>query len=206
MSESSKSSYQLPKLNYSFEGLEPVISKETLEIHYSKHHAAYVKNLNEALNEYHKAESENDIAKMIKLQSLIKFNGGGHVNHTLFWENLAPIKENKNKPSGKFLKAAESSFGSMQNLIEEFNKQTIAIQGSGWGWIGYNKMNKSLEIVTTVKHKTISAFGLIPILIVDVWEHAYYLQYRNERSRFVNEIWKIINFEEVEKRFHKAIV
>jgi superoxide dismutase, Fe-Mn family len=196
------SKYELPKLKYDLKDLEPIYAKEALEIHYLKHHQGYVNNLNKALDEFHEAEAKNDLTKMVKLEKAIKFNGGGHLNHSLFWENLAPMKDNKSTPSLNFTKVLEKSFGSFNNFIDEFSKETVAIQGSGWGWLGYNKINNSLQILTTKNHKLIDA---TPLLIVDVWEHAYYLQYRNERARFLKEIWKIIDFQEVEKRFNKAV-
>ncbi len=199
-----KASYELPKLGYSFDALEPVMSKEMLEVHYSKHHKAYVTNLNDAMNEYLDAVSKNDLPRIVQLQGKIKFNGGGHLNHSLFWENLAPIKDGKNKPSSSLLKAIERNFGTMEKLVEEFNKKALSVQGSGWSWLGYNKLNKALEIATTSNHDMLPS-DISPLLIVDVWEHAYYLGYKNERGRFLTEIWKIINFNEVEKRLNKTL-
>ena len=106
---------------------------------------------------------------------------------------------------GDFLKVLENAFTSFDIFKEEFSKKAIAVQGSGWAWLGYNKLYKTLEVTTTQNHETISSYGLIPLLIVDVWEHAYYLQYRNERNTFIKEIFKILNWEEVEKRYKKAI-
>ena len=200
-----KTSYKLPVLPYELDALQPVISKEALEIHYKKHHQAYVNNLNIALDKYHEAERKNDISEMTNLQSSIKFNGGGYINHKLFWDNLAPISSNKSESKGEIEVVINSNFGSFEALKEEFNKKALAVQGSGWAWIGYNKSFKTLEIVTTKNHETISSLGLIPIMIVDVWEHAYYLQYKNERNTFLKNIWQIINFEEIEKRYKKAI-
>lgn len=202
---SAKTSYQLPDLPYDFNALEPVISAETLELHYSKHHRAYVDNLNKALEKYHEAESKNDINAMVTLQSAIKFNGGGHINHSIFWTNLGPVSKGAGQgPKGALADMIDRDFGSFEKFKEKFNTSTVAIQGSGWGWLGYNKTSKVLEIVACSNHDLLSAMGLVPIFTVDVWEHAYYLQYKNLRADFVKEIWKIMNWKNMEERFTKA--
>ncbi len=197
--------YTLPDLPYDVDALEPVISGEIMSLHYHKHHNAYVTNLNKALEQYADAEAKNDIAQMIALQSAIKFNGGGHVNHSIFWTNLAPKgKGGGEGPSGNLATEIDKEFGSLDAFIEKFNAKTVAIQGSGWGWLGYNKGAKRLEIATCGNQDPLSTTGLIPLLGVDVWEHAYYLQYRNVRPDYVKAIWEIINWKNVEERFSKA--
>lgn len=207
MTEITKTSYQLPDLPYDYNALEPVISAETLELHYSKHHRAYVNNLNNALEKYHQAETKNDISSMITLQSAIKFNGGGHINHSIFWTNLGPTSKGAgDAPKGELAKAIDRDFGSFNALKEKFNSAAIAIQGSGWEWLGYNKTSKVLEIVSCSNHDLLSALGLIPIMTVDVWEHAYYLQYKNLRADFVKAIWQIMNWRNMEERYSKACI
>ena len=202
-----KTSYQLPELPYDFNALEPVISAEIMELHYSKHHRAYVDNLNIALEKYHEAESKNDMAAMITLQSAIKFNGGGHINHSIFWTNLGPIAKGAGgEPKGPLAKAIEESFGSFDAFKEKFNSNAIAIQGSGWGWLGYNRTTRSLNIVACQNHDLLSSQGLVPILTVDVWEHAYYLQYKNLRGDFVKAVWQVFNWRNMEERFAKACI
>ncbi len=126
--------YKLPELPYDFNALEPVISAEIMELHYKKHHQAYVTNVNTALEKYHEAGSKGDLAAMIALQQAIKFNGGGHINHSIFWTNLAPIgKGGGEAPKGPLLQALQKDFGSLDAFIEKFSEQTVAIQGSGWG-------------------------------------------------------------------------
>jgi Fe-Mn family superoxide dismutase len=195
--------YQLPELPYDFKALEPVISGEIMEIHYKKHHQAYVTNLNAALEKYREAEQKNDVAAMIALQAAIRFNGGGHVNHSLFWTFLAPVSGSV--PKGELAKMIERDFGAFDAFKEKFNTAAIAIQGSGWGWLGYSKANKRLEIATCANQDPLSAQGLIPILGVDVWEHAYYLQYKNVRADYVKAIWQIFHWKSIEERFVKAI-
>lgn len=196
---------QLPQLPYDFGDLEPVISAEIMQLHYTKHHQAYVNNLNKALEQYADAESKKDIAQMIALQQVIKFNGGGHVNHSIFWTNLTPEKNGGgNLPAGTLVDAINKEFGSKEAFIEQFSAKTVAIQGSGWGWLGYNKAKNRLEIVTCDNQDPLSTKGLIPLLGIDVWEHAYYLQYKNVRAEYVKAIWNIINWKNVQERFQAS--
>lgn len=201
--------YQLPPLPYDFGDLEPVISAEIMTLHYTKHHQTYVNNLNKAIEQYEeaqaKAEKTNDPAELIALQSAIKFNGGGHVNHSIFWTNLAPkSKGGGSAPNGELLQAIKKDFGSFEKFMEEFSTRTVAIQGSGWGWLGYCKNHQNLHIMTCDNQDPLSTKGLVPLLGVDVWEHAYYLQYKNVRADYVKNIWNIINWKNVEERYHQA--
>ncbi|HSX10649.1 MAG TPA: superoxide dismutase [Chlamydiales bacterium] len=202
-----KTSYQLPELPYSFDALEPVISAEIMELHYTKHHKGYVTNLNAALEKYHEAETKNDVAQMIALQSAVKFNGGGHINHSIFWTILAPIsKGGGGAPKGELAKMIDHNFTSFDAFKEKFNAATVGVQGSGWGWLGYNKALKRLEIAVCSNQDPLSTHGLVPIMGIDVWEHAYYLQYKNVRADYVKNIWQIFNWKHIEERFAKAIV
>ncbi len=195
--------YKLPDLSYDFNELEPIISAEIMKLHYSKHHATYVANLNKALTQQSDAESKHDIDTQIALQSAIKFNGGGHINHSIFWTNLSPIaKEGGKTPtSGSLAKAIDKDFGSFDKLIELMSARAIAIQGSGWAWLG--KGAHGLEIVTCDNQDPLVTKGYIPLLGIDVWEHAYYLQYKNVRADYVKAIWKIVNWSNVSSRYEK---
>ncbi len=194
--------YKLPELPYEFSALEPVISAEIMQLHYSKHHHAYVTNLNAALEKYHAAESKGEIASMIALQQAIKFNGGGHVNHSIFWTNLAPIDRGGGEaPKGQLSTAIHAEFGSLDNLIEKLSAAAVAVQGSGWGWLGLNQANGKLVIATCSNQDPLSTLGFVPLLGIDVWEHAYYLQYKNVRADYVKNIWKVINWKNVEERY-----
>lgn len=205
MTHQEKPSYQLPDLPYAFDALEPVISAEIMEIHYTKHHKTYVTNLNTALEKYHEAEAKNDVAQMIAHQMAIKFNGGGHINHSIFWTILAPKgKGGGGEPKGELAKMIARDFGSFEAFKEKFNTTTTAIQGSGWGWLGYNKTQKKLEITTCANQDPLSTSGLVPIMGLDVWEHAYYLQYKNVRADYVKAVWDIYNWKNIEERFSKA--
>lgn len=197
--------YELPALPYGLGDLEPVIAKEIMDLHYNKHHKTYVTNLNKALEQYAAAEQNNDISSMIALQSAIKFNGGGHINHSIFWTNLAPKKNGGGTPpSGDLANAINHEFGSLQKFIDQFSAKTVAIQGSGWGWLGFNKAKNRLEIATCDNQDPLSTKGLIPLLGVDVWEHAYYIQYKNVRADYVKAIWDIINWKDVAERYERA--
>ncbi len=197
--------YELPPMPYDFSALEPVISGQIMELHYTKHHQAYVNNLNAALEKYHAAEQKNDIAEMIALESAIKFNGGGHVNHSIFWTNLAPTSKGGGEaPKGELAAAINKNFGSIETLIEKLSAKAVGIQGSGWGWLGYDKSKSELVIATCSNQDPLSTQGYVPLLGIDVWEHAYYLQYKNVRADYVKNIWKIVNWHNVEERFLKA--
>lgn len=196
---------KLPELPYDFGDLEPVISAEIMTLHYTKHHQAYVTNLNKALEQYQAAEEKQQLAEMIALQSAIKFNGGGHVNHSIFWTNLTSQKKGGGELSvGELLDAINKEFGSKDALIEQMSAKSVAIQGSGWGWLGFNKTKKRLEIATCDNQDPLSTKGLVPLLGIDVWEHAYYLQYKNVRADYVKAIWSIINWKNIEQRFKEA--
>lgn len=198
--------YELPPLPYDISALEPIISKEIMDLHYHKHHQAYVNNLNKALEQYETAEKNNDLPQMIALEKAIRFNGGGHINHSIFWTNLAPEgKGGGGAPNGKLLEDIKATFGSLEAFIEQFNNQATALQGSGWVWLGYNKTAKRLEIVSCDNQDPAITKGIIPLLGVDVWEHAYYLQYKNVRPDYVKAIWKVINWKNIAERYQKAL-
>lgn len=194
--------YQLPQLPYDFTALEPVISGKIMELHYTKHHQGYVTNLNAALEKYHDAEKQNNLAAMIALQQAIKFNGGGHVNHSIFWTNLAPVSKGGGEPpKGELMKALEAQFGSFDSFKEKMTTMTVGIQGSGWGWLGLDKASKKFTLTTCANQDPLSTQGLMPLLGIDVWEHAYYLQYMNVRADYVKNIWNVINWANVTERF-----
>jgi len=194
--------FELPELGYDFSALEPTISAEIMELHYTKHHQTYVNNLNGLLEKYWDAEDRGDVATMIALQQGIRFNGGGHVNHTLFWENLTP---NFEPPKGALLDQIERQWGSVDNLITHFNTKTAPIQGSGWGWLVYCPAAKRLRVIQCSNQDPASTQNVVPLLGIDVWEHAYYLQYKNARPKYLEAIWQVVNWDCVAKRYADAI-
>lgn len=203
--QSSQQQYQLPPLPYDFGALEPAISGEIMTLHYTKHHQAYVNNLNKALESYSEAQHKQDLATMESLLSSIKFNGGGHINHSIFWTNLSPKnKDGGVPPEGPLAQAIQQEFGSLQNLIDQLSAKSVAVQGSGWGWLGYDKTNHRLTLATCENQDPLVTKGLIPLLGVDVWEHSYYLQYKSARADYVKAIWSVVNWKNVAERFDKA--
>lgn len=188
--------YQLPQLGFKYHELEPFISAEIMELHYTKHHKGYVSNLNVALKELDEAGAKDDMNKIVSLQSAIKFNGGGHINHSLFWKMLAPQASGGGTcPEGNLKRVLEQRWGSLQNFQEKFNAFLAPLQGSGWGWLGYSPLSQSLVFHHTHNQDPLEPItGLIPILGIDVWEHAYYLQYKNVRMEYLKQIWNVINW------------
>ncbi|WP_343153026.1 Fe-Mn family superoxide dismutase [Buchnera aphidicola] len=200
-------SYKLPKLLYSYDSLEPYIDKETMEIHYTKHHQTYVDNVNKILNNTHYSTySENKLIKDldkidIKDKESLKNNLGGHVNHSLFWLNL----KLGTKLKGSLKLAIEKQFFSFENFVRLFEEVALKHFGSGWVWL-INDLGK-LKIVSTINQnnplmgKEINGFLGNPIICLDIWEHAYYLKYKNKRIEYIKSFWNIVNWEEAERRF-----
>ncbi|RPB09084.1 manganese superoxide dismutase [Morchella conica CCBAS932] len=188
--------YTLPALPYAYDALEPYISSTIMTLHHTKHHQAYVTNLNAALS-----QEATDVTSQIALQAQIRFNGGGHINHSLFWKNLAPAGtgEARVEAAPRLVQAIEERFGDLGKFKERFGKTLLGLQGSGWGWLVKDAEGR-LEIETT-KDQDPVASGKQVILGVDMWEHAYYIQYYNNKAAYVEGIWNIINWEECEKRF-----
>ena len=199
----------LKHLPYELGALEPVVSGHLMEFHYGKHHRAYVNNLNMLNEKSAEALATGDIKRYIELTNAVKFNGGGHLNHEFFWDTLAPPKDGGGvipDEASDLRMMMEAEWGSMQHFTEVFNAQTTAVQGSGWGWLLYNQGSGLLEYRQTANQDTPADLGagLVPLLTIDVWEHAYYLDYKNMRPTFLKEMWKIINWQKVEERLAAA--
>ncbi|KAL2916149.1 Superoxide dismutase [Mn], mitochondrial [Polyrhizophydium stewartii] len=203
LSAAVRSKHTLPDLPYDYNALEPFISAEIMRLHHSKHHQTYVTNLNVAEEKLHDAIEKKDVAAQIALQGALRFNGGGHINHSIFWTNLgSPSSGAGEIGQGPLLAAIKRDFGSLEEFQKSFAAQAAAVQGSGWGWLGFNKATGRLEIATTANQDPLTA--LVPLLGVDVWEHAYYLQYKNVRPDYLKAIWSVVNWKNVEERFAKA--
>ncbi len=201
-------SKQLP-LSYAYNALEPVIDARTMEIHYSKHHAGYTKNLNDATagSDYASKTLFQIFSEMEKYPVLVKNNGGGFYNHLLFWTLMAPATGQE--PQGDLLGAINESFGSIDKFKEVFGNAGKKQFGSGWAWLSVNEKGK-LAVSSTANQEnplmsTTEVRG-IPVLTLDIWEHAYYLQYQNRRPEYVDAFWKIVNWKEVSRRFDEAIL
>ncbi|KAF7762271.1 hypothetical protein Agabi119p4_8864 [Agaricus bisporus var. burnettii] len=192
--------HTLPPLPYAYDALEPHICEEIMKLHHTKHHQTYVNGLNAAEEAYAKTD---DVKAKINLQSALKFNGGGHINHSLFWKNLSPTSEHGGKlGDGPLKDEIVIAFGSIDEFKKKFNAATAAIQGSGWGWLGWNSSTQQLEIVTTANQDPLLSH--IPIIGIDIWEHAFYIQYKNVKPDYLNAIWNVVNFEEAEQRLLAA--
>ena len=194
----------LPPLGYDFGALAPIISPEIMEIHYTKHHAAYVNNFNIALEKASDFMAKDDLPSLLALQGAMRFNGGGHINHSLFWPQFKPKSQFALLSEGALKHAIERDFGSVEQMIEKLSASSVAIQGSGWGWLAYDRVSKKLVIATCSNQDPLKMLGLEPIFGIDVWEHAYYLQYKNVRGDYVKKIWEIVDWKVLEERYHKA--
>jgi superoxide dismutase, Fe-Mn family len=199
--------FELPALPYESNALEPHIDKETMEIHHGRHHKAYVDNLNAALEGQSEFENKNLEELLSNLDALpegirnaVRNNGGGHANHSLFWELLKP--GGANAPSGELAEKINSKFGSLDAFKEEFGNAGKTRFGSGWAWLVVN--NGELEVTSTPNQDTPVMEGKTPILGLDVWEHAYYLKYQNKRPDYISAFWNVVNWDEVEKRYNEA--
>lgn len=201
--------FELPPLPYPHEALEPHISKRTMEFHHDKHHAAYVNNLNAAL-EKHPDLQNKSIEELIsglntivpeEIRGPVRNNGGGHINHTMFWEIMAP--GGPSAPSGDLADAINSAFGSVDELKKQFNDAGAKRFGSGWAWLVVGKDGK-LQVVSTANQDNPLTDGLKPIMGNDVWEHAYYLDYQNARPKYLETWWNVVNWDEVAERYAKA--
>ncbi|MAN27007.1 MULTISPECIES: superoxide dismutase [Mesonia] len=198
--------FEQPKLKYAFDALEPNIDKETMEIHYGKHHAGYTKKLNAAVEgtDLEGKTIENILMNLDKSNSAVRNNGGGFFNHNLFWEVMSP--DGGGKPSGELGKAIEDAFGSFDAFKEEFAKAAAGQFGSGWAWLCVHEGGK-LEICSTPNQDNPLMPGIgcggTPILGLDVWEHAYYLKYQNKRPEYIDSFFNVIDWEEVASKYAK---
>ncbi|KAL2863739.1 superoxide dismutase [Aspergillus lucknowensis] len=202
--------YTLPPLPYAYNALEPIISSQIMTLHHQKHHQTYITNLNAALAAQSTALAANNINELISLQQKIKFNGGGHINHSLFWKNLAPYESSETKIESRSVaptlkSAIEVQFGSVDEFVKKFQGVLLGIQGSGWGWLVADSAGGKgkLEIVTTKDQDPVT--GAVPVFGVDMWEHAYYLQYLNNKVGYVEGIWKVINWAVAEERYKNGV-
>jgi len=198
--------FELPQLTYAYDALEPHIDAKTMEIHHSKHHNTYVTNLNAAVEGTEFAEKDiNDlIANLDALpadkQTAVRNNGGGHANHTLFWEVIAP--DGSNTPVGDVAKAIDAKFGSFDAFKEEFAKAATTRFGSGWAWLIVD--GDSVAVTSTPNQDSPVMEGKKPVLGLDVWEHAYYLNYQNRRPDYIGAFWNVVNWDVVEAKFQAA--
>jgi superoxide dismutase, Fe-Mn family len=200
--------FKLPPLPYDYAALEPHIDAATMRFHHDKHHAAYVKNMNAAINKYPELKTKSieylllNIQKLPKdIQATVRNSGGGHLNHTMFWEIMSP--KAGGAPTGGIAAAIQKDFGSFEKFKTQFNEAGTKQFGSGWVWLTKGKDGK-LKISTTGNQDTPAMQGIYPIMGNDVWEHAYYLKYQNRRNEYLASWWNVVNWAEINKRFAKA--
>jgi Fe-Mn family superoxide dismutase len=207
-----KGGYSLPKLGYSFDALEPFIDKETMQIHYQRHHQAYITNANNLLKSHPEllALQVNELLASIdkvpeKIRQGVINNAGGHSNHTIFWQVMGPHKGTSvPKPTGPLAKHITKSFGSFDKFVDEFSQAGITQFGSGWAWLVVNKKGE-LEVIKRPNQNSPIMEGLKPLLGCDVWEHAYYLKYQNKRPDYIKAWWHVVNWKAVAERADKAM-
>jgi Fe-Mn family superoxide dismutase len=196
--------YVLPELPYKYNALEPVISQEIMTLHHDKHHAGYVNGANAALEKLDKArkgEAQIDIKAVLRDYS---FNFGGHVLHSIFWPNMAPPGKGGGTPGGPLADEINADFGSFDKFKQQFSDAAKTVEGSGWALLLYDNMTDQL-VLTQIEKQNFMHLAQLPILLgIDVWEHAYYLQYKNDRGAYVNKWWEVVNFDDVSARFAKA--
>ncbi|MET0620673.1 MAG: superoxide dismutase [Thermoanaerobaculia bacterium] len=193
------STYTLPDLRYDFGALEPHISGKIMELHHDKHHAAYVKGANDALDKLDEARTKEDFTRLGALEKSLAFNLSGHVLHSLFWQNLTP--KGGGEPEGELAQAIANDFGSFAKMKRQLTESASTIMGSGWGALVWEPLAGKLLTTQIYDHQSNLAQGGVPILVLDAWEHAYYLQYQNKKTDFFEVVWKVWNWEDVAERF-----
>jgi len=194
--------YALPELTYDYAALEPHISARIMELHHSKHHAAYVAGANTALEQMEEARASNSFGAINKLEKDLAFHLGGHINHSIFWTNLTPNAADR--PSGELATAINEFFGSFDAFKAHFSAASLGIQGSGWGILSWDPVGARLIIQQLFDQQANTAQGTVPILQLDMWEHAFYLDYQNVKADYVTAFWNIVNWENVAQRFDAA--
>ena len=192
---------ELPPLPYSYNALEPVISEEIMRLHHDKHHLSYVKGANTAMEKLAKFRKGDDSINLREVLRDLSFHMNGHVLHSLFWKAMRPPEEG-NRPTGALLEAIEGTFGSFEAFVREFSASAKKVEGVGWGLLVKDEEG-NLYVLNIEKHNLMHIAGFKPILALDVWEHAYYLQYKNDRGRYVDSWWSVVNWDYVEKIYGK---
>lgn len=195
--------YTLPELDYDYSALEPHISGKIMELHHSKHHQAYVTGAISALENLEAAREAGDLSKVNQFSKDLAFNLGGHTNHSIFWKNLSP--NGGGEPEGELLEAIKDSFGSFDAFQKHFTAAATGIQGSGWAVLAYDSISGKLNIFQLFDQQSNVPVATVPLLMVDMWEHAFYLDYLNVKADYVKAIWNIVNWEDVAGRLTDAI-
>jgi superoxide dismutase, Fe-Mn family len=194
--------YVLPELPYDYAALEPHISGQIMELHHDKHHLAYVTGANAAMEQLAEARATDKLTTVNMLEKNLAFNLGGHVNHSVFWPNMSP--DGGDKPTGELAAAIDDQFGSFDAFRAQFTAVALGVQGSGWSILAWDSLGQQLIIEQLYDHQGNLAAGSVPLLVLDLWEHAYYLQYENVRADYVTAWWNVANWADVMARFDLA--
>jgi Fe-Mn family superoxide dismutase len=194
--------YSLPELPYRSDALEPLLSRELLELHHDAHHAAYVKGANDTLDKLEDARRTGKFDYIRQLEKSLAFNLSGHVLHSLLWRNLTA--SGGGTPTGELLTALTKDFGSFDGFKQQLTAAAVSVQGSGWGALSWDPLGQRLLVEQVFDHQGNTGNGTVPILVVDMWEHAYYLQYRNKKAGWLEAFWQLVNWSDVAARFAKV--
>ena len=195
--------YTLPPLDYDYAALEPHIDARIMQLHHDKHHAAYVEGANRTLDDLAEARARGDVARTAPLERALAFNVSGHVLHSLFWKNMAP--KAGDRPSGALAQAIDEDLGGFDAFRRSLTAAASTIMGSGWGALVWEPVAKRLVTAQIYDHQGNSLVGSVPLLVLDAWEHAYYLQYQNRKADFFEAVWSVWNWKDVEARFEAAV-
>ncbi len=194
--------YKLPKLPYDYSALEPHYDEQTVRLHHDVHHKGYVDGLNNAAAKIAEARKAGDFALIKHWERELAFHGSGHILHSLFWDNMSP--DGGGAPQGDLAKLIDKDFESFEAFKKQFSAATAAVEGSGWGLLVWNPYSSTLEIMTAEKHQDLAIWGVTPLLVCDVWEHAYYLKYQNKRPAWIEAWWNLVNWKDVEARLSEV--
>lgn len=194
--------YALPDLPYDYGDLEPYISGRIMELHHSRHHATYVKGANTAIEQLAEARETGGFGGLGQLQKNLAFHLGGHVNHSVFWPNMSP--DGGDRPDGEVATAIDRFFGSFDAFRAHFEANALSVQGSGWSILTWDMVGARMHIIQLYDHQGNVPTCMVPLLMLDMWEHAYYLQYQNDKAEFVRNWWNVVNWADVEQRYQRA--
>ncbi|MEJ2336797.1 MAG: superoxide dismutase [Gemmatimonadales bacterium] len=196
--------YQLPDLPYAYDALEPYIDEQTMRLHHDIHHQGYVDGANRALEKLAEARESEDYGAIKAISRNFSFNLSGHVLHSIFWPNMAPEAETGD-PSWSLEQRVKTDFGSLEGLKAQFSAAAKAVEGSGWAILAWEPQGECLVVLQVEKHQNLGAQGVFPMLVLDVWEHAYYLRYQNKRGEYVDNWWRVVNWSDVSERLDAVV-
>jgi superoxide dismutase, Fe-Mn family len=196
--------HELPPLPYPYDALEPYIDEQTMRLHHDIHHLAYFKGLNTAEEKLAEARNSGDFALVKHWSREAAFHGAGHLLHSIFWTNMTSADRSTGTPSGELAQAMDRSFGGFEAFKAQFQAAANAVEGSGWGILAYRPSDESLIVLQAEKHQNLTQWDVVPLLVLDVWEHAYYLKYQNKRPEYVKNFINIINWDDVAERYRHA--